>query len=196
MAITAFNGMVIMCIIIFTGLRPNYLYETGFDPDAEMIGNELDDDFLEKNTGKCKMFPCGPTCHFNGKNITCFCAWSKNGSVPSQILADIPAELDLHEVIERKNGVQPFLLLDSHDLRFELPFLEYITNPDHEWVVVIGVPYGTALWQIGDSAEQNGATNIASVKEKQQIIADNETHTISPYIYPHSITQYVYPVYT
>ena len=187
MGITAFNGMVVMCVIIFAGLRPNALYETGFDPDADMIGNELDDDFLEKNTGKGKIFPCGPTCHFNGKDIPCFCAWSKNGSVTSQILADILAELDLHGAIERKNGVKPFLLLDGHGSRFELPFLEYITNPDHEWVVVIGVPYGTALWQIGDSAEQNGAMNIASVKEKQQIIADNDSHFISPYIYPHDI---------
>ena len=114
----AFNGMILMCIIIFAGLRPNALYETGFDPDAEMFGNKLDHEFLEKNTGKVKVFPCGPTCHFNGKYIPCFCAWSKNGSVTSHILADILAELDLHEVIERKNGVKPFLLLDGHGLHF------------------------------------------------------------------------------
>ena len=47
MGITAFNGEIFMCVIIFFGLKPNALHETGFDPTAEIIGDELDDDFLE-----------------------------------------------------------------------------------------------------------------------------------------------------
>lgn len=39
MGITAFNGEVVMCVIIFSGLKPNALYETGFDDSAEMIGD-------------------------------------------------------------------------------------------------------------------------------------------------------------
>ena len=52
--------------------------------------------------------------------------------------------------------MKPFVLFDGHGSRFGLPFLRYINNPGHEWVVCIGVPYGTALWQVGDSEQQNG----------------------------------------
>ena len=43
MGITAFNGEVVMCVIIFSGLKPNALHETGFDGSAKMIGDWLDD---------------------------------------------------------------------------------------------------------------------------------------------------------
>jgi hypothetical protein len=49
-------------------------------------------------------------------------------------------------------------------------FLEYITDPDHPWKVCIGVPYGTALWQVGDSVEQNGRYKIVSSMIKKQIL--------------------------
>ena len=64
----------------------------------------------------------------------------------------------------------PFLLLDGHESRFELPFLTYITNPDHPWKVCIGVPYGTSLWQVADSKEQNGSFKIALSKIKKRIV--------------------------
>ena len=28
-------------------------------------------------------------------------------------------------------------------------------KPLHQWCVCLGIPYGTALWQVGDSSEQN-----------------------------------------
>ena len=34
----------------------------------------------------------------------------------------------------------------------------------------LGVPYGTALWQVGDSKEQNGSFNIAMTKAKQELL--------------------------
>jgi len=37
-------------------------------------------------------------------------------------------------------------------------------------VVCIGVPYGTALWQVGDSKEQNGSFNIAMTRSKQELL--------------------------
>ena len=33
--------------------------------------------------------------------------------------------------------------------------------------MVIGVPYDTAMWQVGDSSKQNGAYNIALAKGKE-----------------------------
>jgi hypothetical protein len=60
-----------------------------------------------------------------------------------------------------EDGVKPFLLLDGYGSRLELPFLKYINDPLHKWVVCIGVPYETSYWQVGDSAEQNGLYKIA-----------------------------------
>ena len=34
----------------------------------------------------------------------------------------------------------------------------------------IGVPYGTALWQIGDSKEQNGSFDIAMYQAKKELL--------------------------
>ena len=45
--------------------------------------------------------------------------------------------------------------------------LSLINDPDHKWAICIGVPYGTALWQVGDAEEQNGHFNIMSVKAKR-----------------------------
>ena len=38
----------------------------------------------------------------------------------------------------------------------------------------IGVPYGTALWQVGDSKEQNGSFNMAMTRVKQELLATKE----------------------
>ena len=51
-----------------------------------------------------------------------------------------------------------------------MPFLKYINTPTDHWVVCIGVPYGTALWQVGDSKEQNGSFNMAISKANQEIL--------------------------
>ena len=34
----------------------------------------------------------------------------------------------------------------------------------------IGVPYGTALWQVGDSKEQNGSFNIVMYRAKKELL--------------------------
>ena len=47
--------------------------------------------------------------------------------------------------------------------------MKYITDPLHEWVVCIGVPYGTSLWQVGDSSEQNGSYKIELARAKENL---------------------------
>ena len=73
-------------------------------------------------------------------------------------MTDIFSRLDDLKIYDndRKNGLIPFVLLDGHQSRFDLSFLEYINDDDHLWNVTLGVPYGTALWQVGDSSQQNG----------------------------------------
>ena len=44
--------------------------------------------------------------------------------------------------------------------------------------MVFGVPYGTSLWQVEDSIEQNGTYNIHLVKEKHEILIDRIDHMI------------------
>ena len=53
---------------------------------------------------------------------------------------------------------------------------------------MIGVPYGTALWQVGDIPEQNGSYNMASVMIKSKIVMDKEKCMCDrPTIEPHDI---------
>ena len=85
-------------------------------------------------------------------------------------MTDIFATLDDMKVFNRKDGATPLLLIDGHMSRLEMELLEYICNPKHEWAVVIGVPYGTALWQVGDSPNHNGSYNMASVVRKRKIV--------------------------
>ena len=99
----------------------------------------------------------------------------------SEILRDICAELDFLQVFDRSNAM-PFFLLDGHGSRIQLPFLEYDNNSLHSWCACIGVPYGTGMWQVGNSAEQNGAHNMSSIKAKQEIVRQKEALSLPPTI--------------
>ena len=55
-------------------------------------------------------------------------------------------KIDHLGVMPRVDGVKPFLLVGGHGSRLGLDILSYINNPEHEWVVCIGMPYGTAVW--------------------------------------------------
>ena len=52
----------------------------------------------------------------------------------------------------------------------DFQFLQYINAEETKWATCIGVPYGTALWQVGDSSEQNGSFNIELARAKEQIV--------------------------
>ena len=73
-------------------------------------------------------------------------------------------------MLPRTPGVLPFTMLDGHGSRLELPFLKYINNKTTEWCVCLGVPYGTAYWQVGDSKEQNGSFNMAMTDAKRNLL--------------------------
>jgi hypothetical protein len=76
--------------------------------------------------------------------------------------------IDDLEVFERTpDGPMPFLLLDGHHSRLEVPFLDYIFDEEHKWYVCIGVPYGTHYWQVADSSELNGTYKMALTRGKE-----------------------------
>jgi hypothetical protein len=78
-------------------------------------------------------------------------------------------KMDKCECFDRADGIDPFLLLDGHGSRFELPFVEYI-HGDDGWTVCIGVPYGKSLWQVGDSKQQNGQYKDKSKEGKERLL--------------------------
>jgi hypothetical protein len=82
--------------------------------------------------------------------------------------------IDGFNVFDRSDGIAPFLLLDGHSSRFELPFLKYINSPQTKWNACIGLPYGTAYWQVGESSEQNGCFKMALTKYKRELLRRKE----------------------
>jgi hypothetical protein len=112
------------------------------------------------------MFPFGPTCKFNGIEVPTFVTCSKNGSITSQLLTSMFRKMDKLEVFDCSDGFNPFLICDGHGSRFEEPFLEYTLESNRPWTCCIVVPYGTSMWQVGDSTEQNGTFKIECKKVK------------------------------
>ena len=142
-----------MCLIIISGVREMYKIETGIYIEANAIGLLSDSDYFENNRGKGRTFPMGSECVYQGKTIPCLVRWSLNGSITSEILRDAIYTLDHHDIFDQTNNKMPFLLLDGYQSRFEVTFLEYITNTNHPWMVCIGIPYGTSLCQVADLKE-------------------------------------------
>lgn len=181
LGLTNLCGDAIMCVIIFEGKERSIIQESGIDPFHPLY-NEYEHDhhstkesnfsFFEENYGPGNLFPGGPICEFEGKLIPCMIRYSENGSITPDILRDILKTLDELNIFKeyRDKGVTPFLLVDGHQSRFHTKFLEYITNEEHPWKVSIGVPYGTSLWQVGDSYQQNGRYKVTLMKSKKLIM--------------------------
>ena len=57
-----------------------------------------------------------------------------------------------------------------------------------EWAVCIGVPYGTSLWQVGDSSQQNGAYKMALTVAKRELMSRKQSKLmVGHQIEPHEI---------
>jgi hypothetical protein len=175
LGLTAFSGDPVMCVVIIDAKTRDLYTEVGVDPNTPHSIHLNDDNGLElliDNIGPGKMFPGGPTCIFKEKEIPCMVRFNEGGGINGAILKEIFQTLDALEVFDedRKQGRMPFVLLDGHQSRFDVEFLEYINDDEHPWCFAIGVPYGTALWQVGDSSQQNGALKIYMSKKKMAIL--------------------------
>jgi hypothetical protein len=170
---TAATGEAIMCAIIVAGktIKPEVI--TGLDAFASKIGNESDPDFITKNSGPGKIYPNGPTCVFKGKEVPCKVCNTENSSITSELLVQFLQHMDDLNLFPRDDGVKPFLLLDGHGSRLELPFLQYVNDASHEWVVCIGVPYVTSYRQVADLSEQNGSYKMALSAAKKELVKKN-----------------------
>ena len=76
-------------------------------------------------------------------------------------------------------GISSTLLLDGHTSCLQLPLLQYISDPAHLWVILIGVPYGTRIWQVRNSNEQNGPYKMALDWIKKALITFKERRMMS-----------------
>ena len=165
------NGDPLMCAIIMKSNKDishmPKVWKLGIDRRKEYFEGETDYELFEKNFGDEKAMPGGPKCFVNGKYVPCFVGCSPKASITSQLLAQMLTQLDSLNVLERSENVQPFLLLDGHHSRMQLPFLEYINNINNRWTVCIGVPYGTHIWQVADSSQQNGIFKLELSKAKE-----------------------------
>ena len=156
-----------MCAVIMkskTPIPPSWVM--GIDPMANIVDAETEDEFVMKNK---ESMSGGPTCVFRGKEVPCFVTYSPKASITSTLLMEMLKYLDSLGVYDNEQGQRPFLLLDGHHSRMELPFLEYIMSEEHWWTCCFGVPYGTHIWQVADSTEQNGCFKMALAKAKRAV---------------------------
>ena len=167
--LASFFGEHVMCVLIIEGKLSNGSIESGVDITINPDGKVTDEDFIVRNSGAGKYFLGGPECLYRGKKIPALVRWYESVSITDDILVYMLKTLDQLEVIPRDENVKPLILLDGHQSR-QLPFLKYVNDPEDHWIACIGLPYGTALWQVGDSKEQNGSFNMAMTREKRKLL--------------------------
>ena len=80
---------------------------------------------------------------------------TEGGIISGHILTNVLKHLDALKLYnnDRENYILPLLLVLGHSSCFGLDFLLYICDKDQKWTLVLGVPYETSLWQVGDSEE-------------------------------------------
>jgi len=173
---TAATDEPVMCAIIISGKTIKPEVKTGLEAFAEKVGDETDPDFILRNTGPGKIYPNGLSCLFKGQEVPCMVCNTESGSITSELLVSFLKQMGDLKLFPREDGIKPFLLLDGHGSRFELPFLQYVNNPEHEWVVCIRVPCGTLYWQVADSLEQNGSYKMSLKTAQKELVKKNKGH--------------------
>jgi hypothetical protein len=84
--------------------------------------------------------------------MPCCVSSSPKASITSTLLVDMLKELEKQCLFDHSSGKPPFLLLDGYHSRTRNPFLKYINDDAHKWMVCIGVPYAIHLWKVLDSS--------------------------------------------
>ena len=116
----------VCCVIIFATHMVEAKHILGIQPFANIEGDPTIN--LEANSNKVnKYYPHRPTCSYDSKEIAMCIMCSENGSITTEILADIMHYLNEELTFDRDDAT-PYLLLDGHGSQFRLPFLEYIND--------------------------------------------------------------------
>jgi hypothetical protein len=165
------TGVPVMCAIIFKSELPVSEIPLSWKLGIDITVNDLKDRVIVMKGGPC--------CLYNGKEVPCFYGTAPKASITSNLLADMLKFIDDCSVFDC-SVAKLFLLLDGHGSRMMLPFLQYINNPQHEWVCCIGVPYATHIWQVGGASGLNGAFKINLAKAKGEYLKHRLKPTFEP----------------
>ena len=170
LAVTAMTGEPVCCVVIIKGSQFHASDISGEDITANNDREEWL--FSDKELhGPGKRFPGGPVCVFRGKTIPCLVSGSKSGGITSDILTSILKHLDRIGIYDRQNDpFSPTIQLDAHHTRFDLDFMSYCCQKDTKWMVTIGCPEATNLWQVQDASELNGCHKSEMYKAKERLL--------------------------
>jgi hypothetical protein len=181
---TAASGEPVLCVVIVERCYSKSL-GSGLDifkVTADM-GELNDQQFMESVSNNDRGAASGgPKCTFCGKTLNCLVFCSKHGSITGSILADCLKYLDQNNDFARTGLLKLFLLLDGHNSRYDLNFLEYIWNKDYRRSAGIGLPYAAHIWQVGDSRHQNGNYKRELSIAKEQLMLE-ETKRNLPMVF-------------
>ena len=64
LGLTSLAGDAVMCVHIFSGVRPQAVMEIGMNIFAEQVEKVSDEFYFENNSGPGKRYPGGPTFNF------------------------------------------------------------------------------------------------------------------------------------
>jgi len=125
------TGEPLMCVVMIQGILIKADYWTGVDMLADTVVNEGNADFYKNNLDPGNIFPGGPLSIVRGKVVPCMVRFQLKGGMPSIILKDILETLGDLNIFPRVDRLKPIFLVDGHGSRLELPFLDYVNNPEH-----------------------------------------------------------------
>jgi hypothetical protein len=147
-----------------------------------VAGDGNEEELINKIKNKGSVAGGGPVFHFRGKDVPCFIQYSPHGGVTPSNLVNCLQRMDELNLFPRVDNKLPFLLLDGNDSRFDVKFLEYICDINHKWACCIGLPYGTHLWQVGESKARNGNYKHFEQQFKDILVQQKNTSNVIAYL--------------
>jgi hypothetical protein len=146
-----------------------------------VFATNYDANYFDNNYGLGRQFPGLKLEHENGNDVLIIFAFHESGSMMGKILQDVFQKMDEQGITKHgkdENGVNymPAMIFDGHRSRLEMDFVSYITDKSHEWKCILGVPYGTSVWQLHDDKWQNGTFKMALSKAKSNFYKRKVLH--------------------
>ncbi len=109
--------------------------------------------------------------YFQWQKINCLTFCSDSGGITTEILVKVLKHFDEKEVFPYiPGGPIQFLIVDGHNTCLDPLFIDYINDKGHCWKVFLGVPYATSLWQVRDSAQNNGSFKMEWYLVKDELM--------------------------
>jgi hypothetical protein len=125
---TVATGEPVMFVIVFAANEMTQELQLGVDIQAPMVEG---DNSIRGNYSPGKRYPGAPACTFRGTVVSPFVCCSPKGGITSELLKSMLERMDsLNLFPPAEGGPLPFLLLDGHGSRFQLPFMRYIGDTE------------------------------------------------------------------